>query len=230
MATDDVYRFTGNATWGNNQYMVSMAFQSRLPGDPVPADLTALADDVMGLFRPIQHNGINWPGWTMTQLWGSNMAIDQPNCRRTGGKGYAGVFTPPTAGAVAASEILPPQCALVTTLLTGFTGRSKRGRVYAFGFQETDQSAGTWGAAVVSGFQTRWATFLGKYGTAAVTGSFRFGIWSERTATGCAPGPDGKGHVFVGTPHPELAFQSVGSVTVRSTVFTQRRRVSGVGR
>lgn len=231
MAVDDVYKFNGFATQALNQYMVTLAFQSRLPGDPTAGDLQTLADDIMQVFRPGQAAAVAWTGWTFTQLWGSNMTINQSKCTRSGGKAYAGNFTPPVAGSDPASgDTLPPQCALVTTLQTGFVGRRKRGRVYSFGALEFEQASGTWIPAYVSAYTTRWGVFVNKYGTPAVTGNFRFGVWSERTATGCVPDANGSGHTFVDTPHPELAFTAVSGVTVRPTVFTQRRRTLGVGR
>jgi len=230
MATDDVYRWNGFATQSLNQYMADFAFQSRLPGDPTPADLQTLADDLMAVFRPGQVTAVDWKTWTFTQLWGSNMTIDAPRCRRLGGKAYAGAFTPPTTGTNNATDALPPQCAMVTTLSTGFVGRRKRGRNYMFGTAEGDQIAGTYSTSVVSAAQARWNTLVTKYGLNAVTGSFRLGVWSERTASGCIPNETGGGHTQIDTPHPELAFTAISSAQVRNTVFTQRRRTLGVGR
>ena len=60
MATTDVYRFVGNASFATNMYQVTLAFQSNLPGNPLPADIATVAEDVRpssGLIRSARSPG-----------------------------------------------------------------------------------------------------------------------------------------------------------------------------
>lgn len=230
MAQNDIFRMTLSATFQNSVYMNTLTLRQKSTSDPTAADRLALADAWMGVNKPNQSNGINWTAWTLVQLWGTGVTPDSANCRRVGGLQYGGIFTPPTIGAISTGDALPPQSAMVVTLVTGFTGRRKRGRIYLFGYMEADQAAGTWIGTTMTGVGSRLSGFFNTYAAGGTNAAFELGVWSERTATGCVPGPNGKGHTVVDVPHPELAYTPVTGFTLRSIVYTQRRRVAGMGR
>src|SRR6187402_226288 len=227
MATTDVYRFVGNASFATNMYQVTLAFQSNLPGNPLPADIATVAEDVKTIFRAYQVSTVAWLNWDFTQLWGPSMVVNAPKCTRSGGLAFAGNFLGLTTGGVTGEQALPPQCAVVTTLLSNFAGRRKRGRNYMFGLAESAQLNGILESGFNSNVQNAWNTFFTKYGPAAATPVFKIGIWSEREATGCVPNESGDGHVQVDVPNPAGAFTLASAATVRSVVYTQRRRTLG---
>lgn len=122
----------------------------------------------------------------------------------------AGTITSGSAG-----EYLPPQAAMVCKLSTALAGRSYRGRVYLCGIGEASQSAGIWIPAVVAGFQNDMTAFLARYNYAGgVYGKYGLVVISRQHNGAVRPNP-------VGTP--------VTQISVRNTVFNQRRRTVGVG-
>jgi hypothetical protein len=232
MAVGDIYRLNVRATCQSQHYINTLALTWLGPTvpDPVPTDFGTVASDFLTIWLSHQKNQVVWDSWTSTQLWGAGMTLDPPKCRRLGGKIFAGAISPTQSGALTLPDLLPPQCALVTTLISGYGGRRRRGRWYAFGFSEDDENAGIWGSTLTGPITTNLTTFINKYKTPGGTSpTWKVGIWSERTASGCIPGPGGKGHVKVDDPHPELAWTDINNFTLRPTVYTQRRRVVGVG-
>jgi len=230
MALTDVYKLVGDMTFATNRYQFTLALGSRLPGVPLQSDFQALADAFKEVCRPSQHNLLAYTTWEATQLWGPTMSINTPLCTRSGGLSFSGNFTAPLTGAATGTEPAAPQLACVTTLMTGQTGRRKRGRNYMCGLTEAGQAGGLFDNAFLSPLQTAWTSFYSAYGALAVTGSFFLGVWSERTATGCVPKVPGPGHVVIDTPHPESAFTASNGFRIRPVVYTQRRRTLGVGR
>lgn len=230
MATGDVYRLTIVARYRDNIYMNNYAFKWIGTGDPSNAQLTDLADDCKELGRPDQSNQVTYTEWRAVQLWGTGMATEPPDCKRTGGRAFAGAFTGTTAGGDNATDQLPPQCALVTTIVTEFAGRRRRGRIYFFGYGEPAQANGTWNPIITGQLQTRWVAFMGQYSDDGTSAEWRQGVWSEREASGCEYNPASGELENVDPPSPDTAFTPMVSVLVRTTVHTQRRRVLGVGR
>jgi hypothetical protein len=230
VAIDDTYRFIGAQSMAGQVYQTSLAFRRLVETDVTPAELAALAESIKVLFRPQQHNTLSWTTWQCNQLWGSGMTKNEADCTRAGGRVFAGVFAAPVGGAVSSYDALPPQCALVTTLTTGIAGRQKRGRNYMTGLVEDYQAGGTWAGVFISTQQAAWTVFLAKYGASGTDPTWRWGVWSERVATGCIPNASGDGHTNVDTAHPELAFTPISGYICRPTVKNQRRRSLGVGR
>jgi hypothetical protein len=230
VAVDDAYKFIGSQSMAGQVYQSSFAFRRLIETDVTPAELAALAESIKVLFRPQQHSSLSWTTWQCNQLWGSGMSLDTPDCTRLNGRVFAGVFASPVTGAVTSYDALPPQCALVTTLTSGIAGRRKRGRNYMTGLVEDYQAGGTWAGVFISTQQAAFTVFLNKYGAAGTDPTWRWGIWSERVATGCVPNTSGDGHTQIDTPHPELAFTTVSGYICRTTVKNQRRRSLGVGR
>lgn len=230
MAVGDVYRLTILATLLGSTHMNTYAFRMKSTPDPTSADVDALAVDMAAIAKARQVSACTWNTWTLHQLWGSDMTTIQDECRRDGAKILIGNFPAGHNGSQVSTEILPPQCAEVVTLGTGIAGRRRRGRSYLFGFSEAEQQSGVWTSTNQSVIQGQLATVLGEYGPAGTSPVFQLGVWSERRASGCWVPPGQKKAVNVETPHPEDAFTAVTGFTLRSTVYTQRRRTLGVGR
>lgn len=123
-------------------------------------------------------------------------------------------YTFPAVVGASAEDPLPPQCAALYTLRTGTKGRSYRGRLYHPGGGEADQSNGQWAGATVTALQTISTQLLAVFGPAGSNGDWRLAIIS-------------RSHNKTKRAVP-IATQ-VTSITVSSTIRTQRRRVLGVG-
>lgn len=122
-------------------------------------------------------------------------------------------------GGDVAGQGLPAQCAMVTTLRTGIAGRSRRGRHYLGGIGEDGQQDSVWTAGVLATMQGVWDAIIGLYGSAGTDPDYQLGVWSRKLG-GEDPGP----YDLV------AGFRPWTSAVTRGTVFTQRRRVVGVGR
>lgn len=230
MAVDDVYKLTVSAQSQNQLYQNTLYVRLKTEVSPIGGDFQTIVDAFKNLWQPAQHQSVTWTTWQAVQQAGSGITTIASECRRTGGLQFGGVLTAPLSGAQNAYEALPPQCAMVSTILTGFTGRRKRGRWYGFGLTENDQSGGLWSGTVTTGVATRLNSFFSTYGVGGSATGHTLGVWSERTATGCEHVPGGPKHNLVEQPHPELAFTPATVYALRSVVFTQRRRTLGVGR
>lgn len=230
MAVDDIYRLTTMATFASHQLMNTFAVRMKSSPDPTEADITTLANAIKEAFRAQQASAVTYTSWSFSQLYGGGVTVVQDECRRTPGLQMAGLFTGTLGGSMSAGDVLPPQCALVWTVLTGYAGRRRRGRSYTFGWPESAQAGGVWTNAVITASKASLTTLVGLYGVSGTDPQFQLGVWSERTASGCVPNPSGKGLINVETPRPELAFMRMTGYTVRDVVYTQRRRTLGVGR
>lgn len=230
MAVDDVYRLVIQANQANNQYMNTYAVRMKSSPDPAESDVITLANATMNIARAQQLNVVTYTSWTFSQLWGGSIQIVQDECRRTPGLQLAGNFTGTTTGGSLSGDPLPPQCAMVWTMLTGFAGRRRRGRSYIFGLGEAAQVGGSWTTPIMTAIRTELATYLALYGVSGTDPQFQVGVWSERTASGCIPNVGTKGRHNVETPRPENAFMRMTGSTLRPIVYTQRRRTLGIGR
>ena len=230
MALDDVYVLTVSARITGGIVQNSLAFLRTSATEPVTADFAAVAVDVKDLIRTQQTNTMTYESWKARQVRGANVTWPSSGkCNPIGGHLFEGTFTTNLPGG-SASDALPPQCALVVTLRTSEVGRRRRGRFYHGGMIEANQANGVWNSSVLTPLETAWAAFFTKYAVVAPVSNFRLGIWSFRTASGCVARPTGGGHDRIDPPDPAAAFEDCTSYTIRSTVFTQRRRVAGVGR
>ena len=192
MATNDVWRITCTAAFGSGIAMTQAHFRLKASTpEPNNAALAAVAADVINIYRPVQTNFVSWRSWKAVQVRANTVSYSTRPCLATGGRGEEGIFTTNNGGTAAPAELLPHQCALVSTLKTSFVGRSRRGRVYTFGLGETSQDTGVWSTTPLTAITASWATFLAEYGSspAGTDPLFEFGIWSMRIATGCRPRP-----------------------------------------
>lgn len=121
---------------------------------------------------------------------------------------------PAVSGSAITGEALPPQCSAVLSWRTALAGRSFRGRSYLPGKGEAEQIGGVWSSTQLSALNAIAAQFLAVFGPSGTDLNWQFVVIS-RVASGAPRVPP------IGTP--------VISGAARSTVFTQRRRVAGVG-
>lgn len=230
MAVDDVYQVTITAQAPGGFYQNTYAFNRTSATEPTQADFQTLSDLLKDLYRSDQYNGLTYRTWRARQVRGSGVTWPSgSDCNPTGGALFEGNHSGVVAGGNPGLQ-LPPQCAMVTTHKTATIGRRARGRTYAFGWCEGDQADGVFSGTSVTGPSGRLTTFYASHAIAAPASGFRFGIWSYRTASGCAVNPATGSHTRVDAPNPAQAFTPCTAFLVRTTVYTQRRRVAGVGR
>jgi len=229
VATNDVYLVTVSGKNPGGITQNTLAFIRTDNGEPVVADFLALAVDIKAIHLTFQASAYNYVGWKARQIRGTGVTWPTSNdCNPTGGRIEEGLFSSGTSG-TDNGQLLPPQCAMVTTLKTGIAGRRHRGRFYAGGWSENAQDAGTWATTQLNSVTSGWTTFLTNYGVLAPLSGFKLGIWSYRTASGCEVDPISHKHTKVEPGKPAEAFTPVNAFTVRPTVYSQRKRVAGVG-
>jgi hypothetical protein len=233
MASNDVWRITVTGTMGASTALISGHFRLKAATpEPNNASLAAVAQDFIQVFRPVQDGTFGWRTWKAIQVRASGVSYVTRPCLATGGRGEEGTFTTNYTGSAPASEPLPPQCSLVTTLKSQLIGRTRRGRVFIPCLTEFENAAGAWTPATTTAIAASWATFMTKYGfsPAGTDPLYEYGIWSMRIATGCVPRKEPPyGMQNIASPNPDDAYVGILSVVPRSTVFTQRRRVAGHG-
>lgn len=229
MAIDDVYQLTIQTTVSAQVNMNTVAFRRTIADTLDVGEFQPVADALKEIHRPRQNIGCNYTSWKARQVFGPGVTWpDGPKCNPVGGSWYEGVFTGQQDGAIP-GELLPQQCAMVSTFRTGTVGRRYRGRFYAGGWGETYNNAGTWDATALAAIQTAWNAFFTTYVTNAATNGWQLGVWSYRIASGCEPDPSTGKHVRVEDPNPDEAFTPLLAIVSRPRVYTQRRRVIGVG-
>jgi hypothetical protein len=230
MAVDDVFRLTVFMTQLGSQYMNTYYFSIKKEPPVTLAEATALANDFKEAFRALQNSGLVYRSWRLGQVYGAGVTWPPTDCNPVGGTTLEAAYSGTVIGGNATSA-LPPQCAMVTTLYTDQIGRRKRGRNYLPGLHEGMQSDGSIDSSTMTTFATQWNTLQNKYFSAGTDPTFRMGVWSYRTASGCerqkTPPYD---HVKVETGHPELAFTPITRYVNRSVIYSQRKRTIGVGR
>jgi maltose-binding protein MalE len=230
MAVDDVFKLVVNTTHQSSLYQNTYAFRVLKEPAVTLAEVTALANDFKEAFRAMQSVNLVYRTYKFYQVYGAGVTYDPVECKRSGGLVFEQSYSGSIAGTDATGD-LPPQCAWVLTLYTNQIGRRKRGRVYLPGWTEGKQTAGNWGATDLTSMNTAIASLVNEYGPTHTDPTFQWGIFSEREAIGCEPAA-AHPHppVRVDPPHPELAFTPLDRVVARGIVYTQRRRVVGVGR
>jgi hypothetical protein len=230
LAIDDVYLLQLHQLYAGQQCMNTLAFRTKTATDPTQAVLQALADDWMNTIKPRQVTSLTYDHWVAQQVRGGTVSYPTGLCKREGGRRLEAGFTAPNVG-LEAGDGLPPQSAWVTTLVTPFAGRSKRGRHYMTGIPENVQAQGAIAPASVTAYQTIWTSLITEYGVGGTSPTWEVGVWSFTIASGCtaatAP-PWGLVHTRSGDP--VAAFTGLTSATVRNVVYSQRKRTIGRGR
>jgi len=230
MAVDDVYILTVSAQQLGNLRQNSLAFRATDVTTPTAATFQPIADAMKEAWRLSQHNSVTYTTWKARQVYGTGVTwpTTGTKCAPSGGVFFEGNLSGTLVGAGGTAGALAPQCAFVTTLRTGMIGRSRRGRHFAYGFASSAQVDGIWVSGIVTSMTTGWNSLFTAYAVAAPASGYRLGIWSNRIASGCIVMPNGD-HVRDGTGSPATAFTNVTQHVERTTVFTQRRRVTGMG-
>lgn len=230
MAVDDVWQLHLHQRYAGQQILNTVTFRTK---SAVTVDATvaqALAQDWKDMLLPLQISQVSHTGWALQQLRGGTAAWPDGLCRRDGGARLEGVYTGTVVGSIA-GEGLPPQSAMVTTIVTGQSGRRHRGRFYLTGLSETIQDAGTIVAGTVTIVTTAWTGQFTQYGPSGTDLNWQIGIWSSREASGCRPRTAPPyGMERVEAPDPAAAYLNASGFIVRNIVYNQRRRTIGVGR
>lgn len=125
---------------------------------------------------------------------------------------YERVYTSVAGAGV--GDMVPPQASVVFTLRTALRGRSFRGRFYLPGLVEGDQAAGNLTAGAITNMGTIGTQLLAVFGPSGTNGDWRLAVISRFTNGAARPLP--------------IATQ-VTSIAVNTVLYTQRRRVAGVG-
>lgn len=229
MAIDDVYILTMGSSISAQVNMNNLAFRRTITGSIEAADFEPMANQFKDIHRAAQSSFLTYTSWKARQVRGS--AVTWPptgKCNPVGGLWFEGLYTAPLSGS-ATGDVLPQQCAMVTTLRTGTIGRRYRGRVYVGGWAESAQNAGLFDSAVLTPVNAAWDAYFTEWVTDAPTNGWELGVWSTRIASGCERDPATGEHEHVDPPNPGAAFTPLIDVISRQAVYTQRRRVIGVG-
>lgn len=153
----------------------------------------------------------------MHDLWSSALAGFMDNTTTLDGVEVQKVFPAPqfigvddteapTVGTVV-GDALPPQDALVVSMLSDFSSRASRGRNYLCGFPEAAQDGGIWDAATTAAAEA----------------------WAAPYASPIALGALGTVRRVIGRPPFGGVEYDVTSTRVDAIVRSQRRRQRGVG-
>ena len=230
MPAGDVFKMSIQGSGQNAIYMNVLAIRQIGALDLVQADFQAFADGYKEAVRGVQTAQFAWKSWRAVQVFGPAVDYTTAQCVRVGGTAFEANLSGTLTGGNVSGDALPPQSALVITLGSGLIGRRHRGRIYVPSFSEVDQNAGGWLPAMLTTLTGTFTTFFNKYKASGTDPKIQLGVWSERTAFGCEWTGKPPVHTQIDPPSPDTAFTPVTGFTIRSTVYTQRRRAIGVGR
>lgn len=205
MAIGDVWRVAFEGHFLGSQYVNVWHFKTKTASPDV--------EDV------IDYVTTNFYDLTKTQgvsdLWTLEIAnarkLEQPATLFSKALSVQGGGTP--------GQELPPQSAMVITLRSNLAGRRHRGRLYLGGYLESVQAQGVWATSTVNAVQGYVDNLVAALGNGGSNVDWTWGIWSRRYG-GEDPGPY----------NLTAGWTDIYSAVVRDTVFSQRRRVAGVGR
>lgn len=229
MAIGDVYRLTLRSLFAGQQLQNTFHLQRKTAPDPTLAQAQSLADDWKDAIRQNQNAGVTYTTWELRQVRGLSVIYDTNLCERSGGILLDGSLTGTLTGTVA-GDGLPPQAAIVATLLTGISGRRRRGRIYYGGISESDQNAGTVASGALSNIGSQLASQLVQYGVSGTDPDWQWVVWSDVTAFGCKVNPNPPpSRLRESVPNPGSASAPITQIKVRNVVYSQRRRTVGVG-
>lgn len=229
MAIDDVYALQLHYLYAGQQLMNTVHFRMKTAGDPDTTMFATLATDWKDTTATQQVAFVTYQRWIAQQVRGGTVSYTAKPCIRSGGRRLEGLFTGTLTGG-ATGEGLPPQSALVTTLYTGQSGRTRRGRFYLGGLAEDRQASGTYATGNLATYQTAWTAQVTQYGATGSDTNFELGVWSHTLASGCRPNPNPPYNMIQGPRDEVGAFWAVNSAVCRGIVYNQRRRTIGVGR
>lgn len=157
---------------------------------------------------------------TMLRTWhASNLRGTQSNGATnddilTKSLGYESAPSYVTAGGNAGtltSASQPNNVTAAIKLVSAFSSRSTRGRVFHVGLTQSQVTGSTLTSAAVSALQAAYAALI----AAATSAGIEWGVYSR---------------VYLGVPRDEGLFTPILSVSVDPTTDSQRRRLPGRGR
>jgi hypothetical protein len=158
-----------------------------------------------------QCNQTQWVSWQALQVRGTGVTYSPTTGKPSGGQTFEGVISPPIIGD-AATDPLPPSVAIVASLRSGISGKSRRGRSYIPGASEGASTAGSPTSAAVTSFQAALDGFLATYKVGGGNPDWELGVWSYRIATDRFVNPlNPKETLFGGSPSPATAYVGVVS-------------------
>jgi hypothetical protein len=149
-------------------------------------------------------------------LFPANMKALFSNTQTWPEASFAKIYPLPVGAQVITSTVLAgssgasyvPQCAAVLKWSSALGGRSGRGRSYFGPVCEDVMAEGVLDATRVAALQAFGNAMIAKWGTGGTSaGEFLFGVWSRVAG----------------------AFHVIEFAVARTTIYTQRRRVPGVG-
>jgi hypothetical protein len=204
--------------------------QDRTAAQMQTAGQTA-ADAFKEIWRGDQHTSMAWKDWRFQQVSGAGVTYNASNCRRSGGDVYTGNLTGTLTGGVGTSDAYASSIAVVTSLRTGFVGRSKNGRMFVGGFPEGAINGNSMVSATAGNLTTNMATFFGLYGDGGTNPDLTWVVWSRYIASGCK--------YVAALPHPVLthvqaadhlnSYVPIQSATINTLLAPMHRRKPGVG-
>lgn len=235
LTAGDVYELAVRQSFGGSTLFNVLHFQLKgVPADP-QASFQTLADDTKELLRVKQAAALTYVSWKATQVAGAGVTYNASNCRRSGGDFYEGNFTGTLTGGDASGAPGPSYTAVVVSLKSGVSGRSKRGQFYIGGIDANaldTTNRNLLGATYATAWTTALATYNGKYKYPSGTSvDFNWVIFSRFIASGCkyvvTSGRPVLTHVQAGDAVASVV--NVTSATVRTALSPMNRRKIGVG-
>lgn len=198
-ATDRLVKAELRFTW-NNQLVENVLHFRHAIDAPTPANMADLAVAI--------DNEIN-PGWL-------SMMTSSATYREVYIESYAGELSiahtqSGTGGGAAGTNSMPGNATFCLSLRTAFVGRTRRGRMYTIGMDETQQGGGV----VTPAYRNNWILLLAQLNLAAAAVNWEWVVASFYS--GGAPRPTG------------LVSPITSVIAVDDFVDSQRRRLQGRG-
>jgi|SRR6266540_1774179 len=229
MAIGDVWKLNVRSTQFSQVYQNSIYLATETSSLVSQADLQTVADALKEVFRPLQSNTLTYTTWTANEVKSSLVIYDTALCKRSGGLAFDGALTGTISGA-GVSAAAPPQASIVTTWLTGLVGRSRRGRIYMPALESASVTNGKVTGSTLTALTTNLNAWKGVYHALGTSAVFTQCVFSDVIAFGCRAGATHPhAPVRYSVPNPANARQDVVTFKVRDIIYTQRRRVIGVG-
>lgn len=229
MAINDVYLLSLRQRAVNQTIVNVFALRCDDNVEPGQATFQTVADQIKEWLRVRQAQNLAYETWRALKVYGAGVTYSTTAPFRTSTIAYEGSHTGTLAGALL-TDCNALQIAAVIRWRTQYAGRRKRGRTYLAGIADAQYASGALIAGAVTGLQTQVDAMIASLGAGGTNTTFTLGVWSERTATKTRYNPATKTMEWDGTAQdPAGAFEAVLSGSVQSTLYTQRRRVIGVG-
>jgi hypothetical protein len=229
LATDDVYVLSLRALLNGKQVVNSFAFRLLTAVTPTSSSFQGLANVLKNGARTNQVDDLVYQDWRALQVRGAGTTYSTTPPFRTATVSYAGAFTGTLTGALTLTPASNMD-SIVVAYNTALAGRRHKGRSFFAGIAETAISdASLIASTAVTAWVTDFVTPLSAYFAGGTDLTYRFGVWSDRTAMNVALSNTWpRVLTSQGTPDPANAFADVESADVRQYVGAQRDRRPGI--